>query len=202
MRNVNQVIPGNLSTSSPSTQSTPRSEAQDELLKEILKELKRMNLLPNITADIAQSWRNGLSDLSEFELRTGLRKAENFTGYFSRPAFRELCRITPDDLGLPDPRSAYLEACKAKQPKRNQKYSHPIVYWTGVHTGWFELANFPEHKIFPLFNLNYDKLVKRILAGENLAVPFQKAIEQTEGRELTPAENKQRLAELISTVNL
>lgn len=152
-----------------------------------------MRLLGAVTPEIAQTWAHCLADLSENELRRGLQNAKDFTGYFSVGAFRELCKATPENLGLPSAHSAYVEACKAPQPKKRHKWSHPAVYHAGVETGWFELAQMPENQIFPKFRHNYEIMVRRVMDGESLHVPVAPALEHNPPRFLTAEQNKKRL---------
>lgn len=139
-------------------------------------------------------FENDMADLSDNELRNGMNKAKDFTGFFTFPAFRELCRIAPADLGLPDVRVAYVEAASAQGDKTVIPWSHPAVYWAGVETGWWDLANRTEHEIFPLFRQNYEIMVKRAMTGDALNVPTQKALPP---KQFIPA-SKEKSMESIS----
>lgn len=76
-----------------------------------LTTLVDMKLLTLTEQRAFRVWESGLSDLSEHELRRGLRKALDWTGgYFHLPAFRKLCKLDADDLGYPSVRDAYALA--------------------------------------------------------------------------------------------
>jgi len=59
------------------------------------------------------------------------------------------------------------------------KWSHPAVFHAGRETGWFELRTGTEKQVYPLFARNYEIVCKRILAGEDLSIPIQKALPET-----------------------
>jgi hypothetical protein len=161
-----------------------------------------MGLLNSLDAMTARTWSDGLSDMSASNLRVGLRKAADFTGYFSLPAFRELCRASPEDLGLPDAKKAYYEACRAPSPKAKQPWTHPAVYHAGVLTGWFELASFPEDQIYPRFKTFYAGLVDRVMNGESLDAPMMEALPEKVTVILTPEQNENKMASLRASLNI
>jgi len=135
-----------------------------------------MRLLNLTDAKDYQVWEAGLSDMPEAALRMGLHKARDFKGFFTLGEFRELCRITPQDLGLPDTRSAMLEACNAPYPKDQHTWSHPAVYLAGNAVGWFDVQHLTERELFPIFDNAYTQLVHRVLNGEQLSLPIRKAL--------------------------
>lgn len=117
-----------------------------------------------------------MADMTSAELNHGLAKSKDYTGWFSTPKFREMCRITPEDLGLPDTLTAMREACCARSPKEYAKYSHPAVYLAGCAVGWFEMQNRTERELLPLFEVAYAQLVRRVMAGDDLTMPVCKAL--------------------------
>lgn len=121
-------------------------------------------------------FENDMADLNDNELRNGMEKAKDFTGFFTFPAFRELCRISPADLGLPDARQAYVEAASAQGDKTAIPWSHPAVYWAAVETGWYELRCRTEQEVFPLFKREYEIMCERAMNGDPLNMPTQKAL--------------------------
>jgi hypothetical protein len=85
---------------------------------------------------------------------------------------RECCRAAQfAQLGLPDARSAYREACLAREPRNAQRWSHAAVYHAGLATGWHTLTSMPEKHALPLFEQHYCSVCDRLLAGEVLALP-------------------------------
>lgn len=118
----------------------------------------------------------GLSDMPHHALRSGLTKAKDCTEYLTLPRFRELCRTSAQELGLPDAHAAYIEAAMSDGQRDRIKWSHPAVYHAGMQTGWFELRRSTEKEIYPLFKRNYEEICRRVLAGEDLSLPVQKVL--------------------------
>lgn len=101
-----------------------------------------------------------------------------------------------DCLGLPSAHAAYIEACRAPSPKKAFQWSHPIVYYAGLASDWFFLANSTEDTAFPVFKRNYELLLKRLQNGENIELEIPKAIPETISTPLSREEQRQRMAEL------
>jgi hypothetical protein len=154
-----------------------------------------MGLLPSPSREVYQVWGASLSDFSETAIKRALIKSQDVNGFFNLPAFRELCRVKPQDLGLPDAQTAYREACTA--PQGNQHWSHPAVYHAADQTGWFELRSRTEREIFPLFELNYSRMVDKVMAGESLDVQLQKALPE---KVFVPA-SEQAAQDAMSRIN-
>lgn len=151
---------------------------------------------PDALGRVYMTWAQGLADLPEPAIRFGLLRCKDFKGWFSLPAFRELCKPTHKDLGMPDPHAAYLEAARASGPRDRVRWSHPAVYHAACETGWFELTTMTEQQCFPLYRRNYEAMMDRVLNGERLEAPVQKAIPETIPQYLTPDENLARMAKL------
>lgn len=183
--------------------STPCSDqAAADLLRSVLSALTDMRLIQK-DEEQYRTWAASLQDLSDMELRRGLHNARDFKGYFSLPAFRDLCKVTPENLGLPSAHAAYLEACQSPPGHKDRhKWSHPAVYHAGCACGWFELANLTEQQAFPRFRHAYEALVNRVLAGESLTVRVPEALENNPRRPLTPEQNRDRLNAMRKAVNL
>lgn len=151
---------------------------------------------PEALGRMYATWARELADLPEAAIRFGLSRCKDFKGWFSLPAFRELCKVTAVDLGMPEVHAAYLEAARSDGMRDKIKWSHPAVYHAGCETGWFELRSMTEKECFPLFRRNYEAMVQRVLAGEELATPVQKAIPASIPQYLTKDENMARCAAL------
>jgi hypothetical protein len=150
-----------------------------------------------------QLWLNNLSDLSPPSIVAGTRRAINESEYLPTPhTIRKYCDPRPEDLGLIDAHSAYLEACNAPSPKNAYQWSHPAVYLAGNASDWFFLASSAEAKAFPVFKHNYELLIERLMRGEQLETPVPKAIPETIQQPLTNEERKQRLKALREELNL
>lgn len=147
-------------------------------------------------AAIYRTWADGVQDLTERELQLGVRKARDFTGYFTLSAFRELCRCSPADFGLPDPVTAMREACNAPFPKDRHQWSHPAVYLAACAVGWYDMQNRTERELLPLFERAYEAMVRRVMAGERLDTPVPRAIPEKIPQYLDKSENMARCAAL------
>jgi hypothetical protein len=173
-----------------------------EFLKAVLTSLTKMGLLSSPDRELYQIWASGLSEFSESQIKHGLFKAQDFRGFFNLPAFRELCRVKPEDLGLPDVKKAYVEACMAPTPKVKHKWSHPAVYHAGKQTGWFELSSLPEEQMFARFKSFYASYCDRVMAGEKLDAPMMEALPERVTVILTPEENQDRMDKLRRTLDI
>lgn len=150
-----------------------------------------------------QLWLNSLCDLPAERIAAGTRRAIKDSEYLPTiHTIRKYCNPQPEELGLPDAYSAYIEACRAPSPKAEQQWSHPAVYLAGNASDWFFLASNSESKALPVFKRNYAILCDRVMRGEQLDTPVPKAIAKATGHPLTNAERKQRLQTLRQQLKL
>jgi hypothetical protein len=127
-------------------------------------------------------------------------KHENFLPTVAK--FREHCDHAFELFGLPDAHRAYMEACRAPQPKKSYKWSHAAVYYAGLASDWFFLANTVENKAFPVFKHNYELLCERVIKGEELNVPIMKALPEEVGVTMSVKDNKNMLKGLRKQLDL
>lgn len=121
-------------------------------------------------------WEGACADLSPAELEGGAEASKDFQGrWFRLTDYRMLCKASRP--ALPDPHSAYVEACMAPSPKKNAEYSHPIVFHAGVACGWQFLASRAEAEAYPRFSKIYAMLEKRVAAGDRLDLPVPELLE-------------------------
>lgn len=158
-------------------------------MKATLLELTRMGLLNSPSAEVYQTWTRGLSDLSERDIKSGLIKARDFTGYFCLPAFRGLCKVSPEDFGLPTVDEAYREVSKLGGD-RIRECSHPAIYHAFHECGAWEMdrATAQEHR--KLFYYYYPVVCNRIINGENLTMPVPVAIAEKSEVPLSPEDQE------------
>ncbi len=105
-------------------------------------------------------------------------------------------------FGLPTPREAYIEACRAQPPKAAFAWSHPAVYFAGKAAGWFLLATEPEERVLPLFEYYYQGLCERVMRGEELGTPQTQALPEHISRPLSGEENHARMLQLREQLGL
>lgn len=119
------------------------------------------------------------------------------------PTIRGLLKYCDSELdryGLPDARSAYVEACMATPPQDRATWSHPAVYFAGKASDWFFLANNPEKTAFPVFERNYQLLCQRVRQGEQLHLPVPQALPERVQAEPLSAEQQQVYMENLREV--
>lgn len=128
--------------------------------------------------------------------------AANETFLPSLAKFKEYCDKAFNLYGLPDAHRAYMEACRAPQPKKEFPWSHIAVYYAGLTTDWFFLANSVEKKAFPLFKHNYEILCERVIKGEKLDMPVLAALPEEVGITMSVKDNKKMLKKLRQQLDL
>jgi hypothetical protein len=138
-----------------------------------LKAMGLITFLPSST-DYAV-WEAGLLDLTPAAIKFGAMRAKDCTEFMTLPRFRELCRITPADLGMPDAMTAMREACMALDWNKHS-FSHPAVLLAARDVGYYDMRNKTEKELFPLYEVAYEQLVRRVLAGEDITAPVAKAL--------------------------
>lgn len=149
-----------------------------------------------------QLWAHTLVDLSAAEILRGCRKSIKTSPFLpTLHTIRENSQFDPSELGLPEVRTAYLEACRAPSPKSDYEWSHAAVYHAGQASDWYFLASTGEAKAFPVFKRNYEILCERIMAGEDLAEAVPLALPKKDPAPLSPEENRERMAKLKSSLN-
>lgn len=150
-----------------------------------------------------QLWLSSLCDLPPERIAAGTRRAVRESEFLpSLSGIRKYCEPSADELGIPDPHRAYLEACTAPTPKLEYTWSHPIVYLAGTASDWFFLASSSEAKAFPVFKRNYDILLERLLNGEQLQLPVPKALPATVSAPLSNEENREKMRRMREELNI
>lgn len=103
---------------------------------------------------------------------------------------------------LPDPHTAYIEACRAPSPKSAHNWSHPAVYYAGRASDWYFLQSSAEAVAYPVFKAHYEELCAQVRAGAKLAIPQQPSLADETESPLKPEENAERLAALRAQLDL
>ena len=141
-------------------------------------------------------WARLLADYSGEVIMRAAEKAVKENSFL--PNVHEVlarCDIA-DAMGLPSAYAAYMEACRAPSPKKEFNWSHPAVYFAGRASDWFFLANTPEEQAFPVYQRNYEILLKRIQDGDELEMDIAKALPETVEIALPREEQHKRLQDL------
>lgn len=149
-------------------------------------------------------WLSHLQYLRAEQIIAAAHRAIRESEYL--PTIRGLLKYCTDELemyGLPDARTAYIEACMAQVPQDKAQWSHPAVYFAGKASDWFFLANTPERQAFPVFERNYQLLCQRVRQGEQLNLPVAPALpESVATTPLTREEQQAQMQALRKSVNI
>jgi len=142
-------------------------------------------------------WLQTLSEFSPLQIVAAARDLVRTSEFLpSLAVVIRACEKGHSLFGLPSPRDAYVEACRAPQPKSAWQWSHPAVYQAGRAADWHLLATEPEDKAFPVFSHYYEQYCRRVMRGEDLAVPEPPALEASPAKPLSREEGRKRLLAL------
>lgn len=148
-------------------------------------------------------WLQALAEFSPLQIVAAARELVRTSEFLPSLALvTRACEQGHSLFGLPSPRDAYVEACRASRPKSAWPWSHPAVYLAGKSADWYLLATAPEDKAFPVFAHYYEQYCRRVMRGEDLAVPEPPALEASPARPLNNEENRKRLQALRKETGL
>jgi hypothetical protein len=99
-----------------------------------------------VGSDAYKVFEMDMDGIGDQAVMMSLKKSRDFTGWFSFPAFREMCRVTAEELGLPDVHAAYIESCMADQ---NHTWSHAAVYHAAKQTDRMNFGRERRKRYFP-----------------------------------------------------
>lgn len=171
-----------LSKTSPTppgrTESTPRRSAElVEAINQVFA-LFRLNYHNQYYAaysdarqlnQIKKLWLDSLHEYPAAQLLQGARLAIESSDYLpTLNRMRRCCEEALAALGLPAAREAYFEACNAGKPAEAQRWSHPVVYWSGQDCGWTFLASTSESQSWSVFSGHYQSRCAAVLRGDSL----------------------------------
>jgi hypothetical protein len=186
------------STTSPTAAGPAEQRAQDPALIDTINQvftLFRVNYHNQYHAAFGEVavlnqakrlWKEALAPFSNEQILRAAREVIEESDYL--PTLHRMltaCETTLASEGLPGVLADYREAANAPSPKNAQRWSHPAVYLAGKQVGWHTMAHLAENRSFPLYAKAYRELIKRVLAGENLAVDSAPALEEKHGPVLT-----------------
>ena len=132
-----------------------------------------------------REWATSIGSYDEDVLVAALELAkQNYSWMPSIAEFLQLIEKCQQRFGLPAADAAYVEACRYASEPLKHKWSHAAVYHAGKKVGWFELRSLQQQQMAPRFNSIYKTLCERVLAGEVLTMPGQKALPEPSSGEL------------------
>ena len=147
-----------------------------------------------------------LSELSRFDSATLLKGAKRIiesTDFL--PTLHTMirhCEQVCEGPSLPDPHSAYIEACRAPSPKIEYHWSHPAVYFAGKTCDWYFLQTNAEATAYPVFKKKYIEICDRVRSGETLTLPKPSRKKRMTSQPLDKEENLKRLSALKNALDL
>jgi len=142
-------------------------------------------------------WLEALSHLTEKQILTGAKKVIETSDYL--PTLNRMLQCSEASAGndgLPSPHDAYQEACNAPSPKASYGWSHLAIYYAGLETGWYRLANEPESSSYPAYLENYRRLCREIAQGKQLISPMPPALKEELKPPLSKEESRAHLKQL------
>ncbi len=151
---------------------------------------------------IKRLWLDSLADYPTEQILRGAKLAIEGSEYL--PTLNKMldcCQAVMGEFGLPDARSAFLEACQAASPKSAQNWRHPAVYLAGRDSDWFFLANNTEGLTFPVFRDKYRAYCARAMAGEDLSIPAPEALPDHTAKPSTREEALAEIAKIKATLS-
>lgn len=152
---------------------------------------------------IKKLWLDALIEFSPDTILRGAKKVIAESEFL--PTLNRMiraCQPSPEEIGLPDAHTAYVEACRAPNPKAAYHWSHPAVYHAGVACDWYFLQSSSERIAFPIYEKHYLKLCERVMRGETLNAPNAPVLTQTIETPLSTEENIKRMEELRKNLEI
>jgi len=142
-----------------------------------------------------------LRGLTRQQIAKGLDRAKRREFMPGPGVLAELCKPHPEDFGMPSAQAAYLEACRqlAKSPQY-RKWTHPGVYIAYVATTAYVLKSETERQAFPKFEREYQAVINRVMAGEQLQVPKAERIDEPKNKPLSRREQMAQIKKLSAEV--
>lgn len=105
------------------------------------------------------------------QIRFGIEQCRKLSSDFipSVGKFIELCKQTPEMLGLPSIEKAFDEACRKAHPAMSgAKWTHQAVYHAASESGFYNLNKLPMDACRKLFDRNYAIACRMVLEGKQL----------------------------------
>ena len=106
------------------------------------------------------------------------------------------------DSEFPDPKDAYINACKqlGLHPKQ-RSWKHEVVEWAATETGKFDLSQNFQTVMEPKYIAIYKQICDRWTNGERPTVPEERRIEKTEAPPASKEFNIKAMAKLKAGLN-
>lgn len=132
-----------------------------------------------------REWATSIGSYDEDVLVAALEMAKQTYSWMPSIAeFLQLIEKCQQGFGLPAPEQAYSEACRYASEPVQHAWSHAAVYHAGKKCGWFELRSHSQQQMAPRFKAIYKELCDKVLAGEVLLMPGQRALPEPSNSEL------------------
>lgn len=114
-------------------------------------------------------WARDLENegLTEADIHRGLKASRTEEWPPTVGEFIAGCRPSAAQLGVPEPRAAYIAACRGIWP-------HPIVYHVAGEIGRYELRTRTERETWPAFEALYKRALNELRRGRTFEMPTRR----------------------------
>ena len=148
-------------------------------------------------------WLESLSEFPATQVLHGAKRAIESSEYLpTLHRMRDHCTASLSELGFPEPKAAYREACNVPQPAERHNWSHPVVYWAGRDCGWTSLATQNESESWPRFSACYQARCASVLVGGTVEPVPEPAADQLTVQALEKDDAIARIREIRSQNDL
>lgn len=209
MKHISEIpLRGALAAAQPApARQVVMSEESSKVVNALFRELKAIfpawrNAWPQPEDEAAarQSWIKAFTaaNLRNLDqIRYGVERCRA-SGRPFMPSVGEFiawCQPTPEQLGCPSARNAYLQACQLAHPAADRSAAHPAVWHAAQEVGLYELGSLPEAKSWPMFERAYGITMDMLLRGDPLR-EIPKALPETVSTPASPERARSALNEM------
>ncbi|MFG0448336.1 replication protein P [Vibrio sp. YQ_11] len=170
----------------------------NQIFKELLQACPAWNARferhPQELADLKRSYLKGLAESDVRDLREihyGIRKARASDGDFfpSVGKFISWCKPNIEDLGLQTAREAFNRIYEYNDTDLRFRLPTVILATFNQINHW-DLTHLPQDKLFPIFESQYERIIRRYAAGEDITALCPKALPEPKQRTRTQDEKE------------
>ena len=169
LERLNPNTPSAASSAEPSSPSTAELAKATALLFEVFAARFGAKWTRTYEDPMARRiWARDLENegLTADDINRGLRVSRAGEWPPTVGEFIALCRPSATELGIPEPRAAYLAACRGLWP-------HAIVYHVAGQVGRYELRTRTERETWPQFEALYKRAIDDVRRGRVFELPVR-----------------------------
>jgi hypothetical protein len=194
----NKLKETNSVTHKPENNNPMLTQAAIHLVNELFEDLLSIftgykQCIPNIEAlnNMKKTWvkafiENGINRNTQIERGKKKARASAVDFFPSVGKFITWCKVSPEDIGLPDLYKAFREASRKIRFYHDYSWSHPTVLIAALKVGG-RAFSYNEKKAFEMYKKEYDIAVNRQVHGEDLSKEVPKKLPLKEIKIADPA---------------